>query len=112
MSTVGAGKANWVSYLFASDKDLGTDFTLVLPIATIIIIDVMMRSPTKRTNGFVRDSFTITTLNGFYRFRITLEIVFKEELPVLFDESFDDRELINLEFLIFGRMRIVKSPLL
>jgi hypothetical protein len=30
---------------------------------------------------------------------------------VLFDKGFNDRKFINFEFLIFGRMRIIESPL-
>ena len=38
-------------------------------------------------------------------------IVFKEELPVLFDKGFNDRKFIYFEFLIFGRMGIIERPL-
>ena len=50
-------------------------------------------------------------MDGFNGFAIFPELVFEEKLSVLFDESFDDRELVDLEFLILWGVRIIRSPL-
>ncbi len=49
----------------------------------------MVRCPTKRTEGIFRDGFTIAALNGSDGFAVLPEIVFKEKLPVLFDERLE-----------------------
>ena len=46
------------------------------------------------------------------RFAVLPEIVFKEELLVLFDKSLDAWEFIDFKLLIFRRMGIVIDPLL
>lgn len=75
-----------------------TDFTLVLTVTLIIVINVVMRSPTQRVDGIFRNGFTITALNWFDRLAIFPLVVFKKKLPVLFDKGFDDRKLIDLNF--------------
>ena len=111
ISTVRAGKADGSSNNFASAEGLTTDLALVLTITTIVVVNVVMRSPTQRTDGILGNGFTIAPLNRLDRFSVFPPIVFEKELPVLFDKGFDDRKLINLEFLILGRVGIVKSPL-
>ena len=97
---------------FAGNESLTTDLTLILTITTIVIVDVMMRSTTKRTYSFFGNRFTVTALNFLYRFTVFPLIVFEKELPILFYKSSDDRELVNLEFLVLWRVGIVESPLL
>lgn len=46
MSTVKAGKAKRSGNIFAGGKSLVTDFTLVLAIGTIVVVEVMMRRAT------------------------------------------------------------------
>ena len=46
----------------AGDKGLPTDFALELPIAAIIIVEIVVRCPTKRTEGIFRDGFSICLL--------------------------------------------------
>ena len=99
------------SYYFSGRESLTTDFTLILTVAAIIIIEIKMGGTAERTDGILRDGFSVTALNGFDRFTILPVIVLKKELPVLFNKGFDDRKLINLKFLIYGRMRIIESPL-
>ena len=72
----------------------------------------MMRGTAQRTFGILRDSPAITALYRFEFYLVFPVIVFKKELPVLFEESFDNREFINSVFLILRRMRIFVSPLL
>ena len=111
MSTVRAGKAKRRSNIFTGSKSLTTDLTLILTITAIVVIDVMMGSTAQRANSIFGDGFAVTSLNGFDRLTILPQIVFKKELPVLFDKSFENRKFIHFEFLIFGRMGIVESPL-
>lgn len=105
------GKAKRCCNDFAGAEGLTTDFTLVLTITTIIVVNVVMWSPTQRADGIFRNGFTITALNWFDRLAILPLIVFKKELPVLPDKSFNDRKLINLKFLILWRMGVIESPL-
>ena len=53
----------------------------------------------------------ITASNRFERLTIFPVIVFKKELPVLFDKWFNNRKFIHFEFLIFRRMGIIECPL-
>lgn len=39
-------------------------------------------------------------------------VVFQKELPVLFDERFHDRKLVNFKLLVLWRVGIIESPLL
>ena len=64
-----------------------------------------------RTGTVVTDVTIRTTINGFDLFTI---FPFKIRDIVFIVPSFvvnDLRKLIDLEFLIFGRMRIIESPL-
>ena len=60
-----AGKSDGSCNNFTGTECLTTDFTLVLPIASIVVVDVMVWSTTERTDGVLRNSFTIFTLNSF-----------------------------------------------
>ena len=111
VSAVRADKAGGGRDLFAGNESLAADFALVLSVAAVIIVDVMMRGATERTDDIFRDRPAIASLDGFNGFAILPEVVFEEELPVLFDEGFDDREFVDLEFLILRRVGIVKIPL-
>ena len=57
------------------------------------------------------DGFSVPALKGRQGDMMLPHIVFKEELPVLFDKGFNDRKFIYFEFLIFGRMGIIERPL-
>ena len=105
------GKAKRCCDDFAGGEGLTTDFTLVLTVTTVIVVDVVMWGSTQRADDIFRNGFTITTLNWFYRFSVFPLVVFQKKLPVLFDKGFDNRKLINLKFLILWRMRVIKSPL-
>lgn len=71
----------------------------------------MVWSAAQRAYGIIRDGFSVPALNGLQGLMIFPLIVFKEELPVLFDKGFNDRKFIYFEFLIFGRMGIIERPL-
>ena len=108
---VRADKADRGRDLLAGNESLAADLALVLPVAAVIIVDVMVRSTTERTDGIFRNRPAITSLDGFHGSAILPEIVFEEELPVLFNEGFDNREFVDFEFLVLRGMGIVKSPL-
>ena len=112
VSAVRADKADGGRDLFTGNESLPTDFALVLPVAAVIIVDETVRGATEGTDDIFRDRSAITPLDGFDGSAILPEIVFEKELPVLFDEGFDDRELVDPEFLILRGVGIVKSPLL
>ena len=107
-----ADKTKRRSYFFTGRECLSADLALILTVTAIVIIDVMMRSTANRANSIFRDGLTITTLNRFNRLSILPLIEFEKELPILFVEGFDDRKLVNLEFLILWRVGIVESLLL
>ena len=109
--TMRADKTKRCSYFFSRGESLATDLALVLTIATIVVVDELMRSTAKRTHGIFRNGFAVTTLNWLHGFTILPMIVFEKEFPILFDESFDNRKLIDFEFLVLRRMGIFKSPL-
>ena len=111
VSAVRADKADRGRDLFAGNESLSADFAQVLAVAAVIIVDVMVGSATERADDIFRNRLAITSLDGFNGFAILPEIIFKEELPVLFDESFDDREFVDREFLVLWGVGIVKSPL-
>ena len=108
---VRADKADGGRDQFAGNESLAADFALVLAIAAVIIVDVLVRGATERTEDIFRDRPAITSLDGLKGLAILPEIVFKEELPVLFDEGFNHRELVDLEFLILRGEGIIRSPL-
>ena len=112
MSAVRTAKAKRSGNDFTGSKSLSANFALILAIAAVVIVDVMMRSPTKRTYDVFGNGSPITALNRFNRLSVLPLIIFEKELPILFDEGFDDRKLINLEFLILWRVGIIESPLL
>ena len=109
--TMRADETKRFSHFFARAKGLGTNLALILAIATIVVVDELMRSATKRTHGIFRNGFAVTTLNWLCRFTIFPMIVFEKELPILFDKGFDDRKLVDFEFLVLRRMGIIESPL-
>ena len=111
MAAVRAYKAERRSDNLAGDKGLSTDFTLELSIAAIVIVEIVVRCPTKRADGIFRDGFSIAALNRSDGFAVLPEIVFKEELPVLFNKRLDQGEAVGGKFLVFRGVRIIESPL-
>jgi hypothetical protein len=88
--------------LFTSDKCLAADFALKLTVAAIVIVKIVMSRPTKRTNNCIRNRFSIAPLNWLQIFLVLPFVVSEQKLPVLFEEWFNDRQLIRFEFLISG----------
>ena len=71
-----------------------------------------MRGTAQGAEDMLRDGLSVSPSDRFEGFGVAPEIVFKEELPVLFDKGSDTWEFIHFKFLIFGRVGVVKSPLL
>ena len=111
MSAVRAQKAQGGSYRITRRKGLSTDFTLILSIAAIIVIDEIVWCTAQWAYGIFWDGFSVPALNWLQGLMIFPLIVFNKELPILFDECFDDRKFIDFEFLIFGRMGIIECSL-
>ena len=111
VATMRTGKPARCCNNFTGAKGLTTDFTLVLAVAAIVIVEEMVGSTTQRTDSILRNGFAVATLNRLNGLAILPQIVLQKELPVLFDKGFNDRELVDFEFLILGRMGIIESPL-
>ena len=90
---------------------MSADFALVLAVAAVVIIDKEMRCTAPGANDIFRNRLPVSALNRFQRFAVAQEIVFKGELPVLFEKGSDTGEFINFELLIFGRVGVIKRPL-
>ena len=98
---------------FERRKTRIADFAEELPFGTVILIEERFRSITTRTATTVRDIAVRVTADGKNLLAIALFVVrdkvfVSPVLPVIRKQ----RKFINLEFLVFGRMRIIKSPLL
>jgi len=94
-------------------REMGvTDFAEKLSFGTIILIKERFRSITTRTAVAVRDIAGRATTDGKNLLTVALFVVRNEifERPIL-AEVRNQGKFINLEFLIFGRMGIIKSPL-
>jgi len=113
MAAVRALKFKWCSHLFTIDKGLAADLALKLATAASIIVDVLMWCATERTYGIQGDitGFAFLRLDWFYSLAIAEAVVFIPELPVLFDERFDNGQFIGKEFLVFGAVELVIGPL-
>ena len=112
VSTVRAHETDWGGNNLPSDKRLSTDLALVLSVAAIIIIEIVVGSATEWTDGILGNGFPIAPLDRPDGFAIFPEVVFQEELPVLFEEGLDDREAVSVEFLVFRGVWIIEGPLL
>ena len=113
MSAVRTLKFKRCSYLFTIDKGLAADLALKLATAASVIVNVLMWCPAERTYGIGgnRARFAFVGLDRFYGFAVAEPVVFVPELPVLFDERLDNRQLIRKEFLIFWAVEFIVSPL-
>jgi len=99
--------------LFPVDKGLLADFAFELSTSATVIIDILMRCTAERADGIRRDIVGLAFL-GFdwlYGLAVPKTVVFVPELPVLFDEGFDDGQLIGEELLVFGTVELVMGPL-
>ena len=112
VSTVRADEADRRGDNLPRDECLATDLALILTVSPIVIIEIVVRGTTEWTDHILRDGFAVTALNRFDGFAILPEIVFKKELPVLFDERLNDGEPVSGKLLVFRGVGIIESPLL
>lgn len=66
---------------------------------------------TVRTEDIFENGTAIAAPDGCDGLAILPLVVSEEKLPVLPNESLDDRELVHFKFLVFRRMGSVMSPL-
>ena len=101
-----------MTILFWREKCLA-NLALKLTFGTIVLVEIDLRCIASGAFAIVRDIAFRTTpyrLDGLI-IRIT-PLKISHEIPVIpWLNIQDQRELINLKFLIFGRMRILISPL-
>ena len=73
-----------------------------------------MRGAAEGTYGIIRNGASLAFLrfHRFDSFAIAKTVIRIPELPVLFDEGFNDRQLIGEEFLLFWAVYFIVSPLL
>lgn len=67
MSAVRAQKAHRGSRGITGREGLTTDFTLILSITAIIVVDEMMRRTTQRAYSIFRNTFSVSALYWFQR---------------------------------------------
>jgi hypothetical protein len=89
-----------------------TNFTKDLSFRTIILVEIRHRSFAARTGAFLRDITFGASVYGFNHFTVTELVVFQKPLIFNFLIIDDIWENIGFEFLVLGRMAIIKSPLL
>lgn len=99
--------------VFPVDKGLLADFAFELSTSAAVVIDILMRCTAERADGIRGNIVGLAFLwfNWLYGLAVPKKVVFVPELPVLFDEGFDDGQLIGEEFLVFGAVDFVMSPL-
>ena len=104
------GKAVILSWRKACLADLAQNLAFLF---AIIPHKIVHRGITGRTGALLWDIAFHTAKNGADGFVITPFVVRDEILPVpILLIGYDFWKFINLEFLVFGRMGIIKSPLL
>jgi hypothetical protein len=77
VSAIRAYEAERRGEKFSRDERLAADLALVLPVAAIVIIEIVVRSATEGTDGILRDGFAVTALDRPDGFAILPEVVFQ-----------------------------------
>jgi hypothetical protein len=111
MVTVRALEFEWLGGMFPGDEGLKADFALILSMATVIVIEIVMGGTADRADSVNRNGLTISTIDRLKRPNMFKRVVLQQLTPVLFLKPTDDWQDISLEFLIFGRMDLIMSPL-
>jgi len=96
----------------AINEGSAADLALVLTMTAVVVIEILMRSTADRADFVLGDSVAAPAANRDDLLAILVFIVCDEELPVLFEEGNDERELIDFELLILGRFGIIMDPLI
>ncbi|OPJ59223.1 hypothetical protein CLORY_33790 [Clostridium oryzae] len=111
MTTIRANKNNGLCNMIRLLKSLTTNFALVLPFRTVVIVNVLVRGTTFRTNDTFRNRFTVTTINRLNKLIVFVFIVSQKELIIYLLKAKNLRQLVNLKLLVLWTIRILKSPL-
>lgn len=113
MPTVRALEFQRGCHFFTVDKSLLADLTFELPTSAAVIVDILMWGTAERADDLCGDimGLALLGLDRFNWFAIPESVVFVPELPVLFDEWFDDGQFIGKELLVFRAMELVMGPL-
>ena len=113
ISTVRAAQLHGREAAFSWRDSGSTDFTEELAFGAVILVKERFRGITAWAVAVVRDIAFRAAADGADFFAVALFVVRDEFFvsPVL-SEVGNQRELINLELLVFRGMGIVKSPLL
>lgn len=112
MSAVGADKTDRSGDKVPGNEGLSADFTLVLAVAAVVIIEIVMGGTAERADDIIWYGLPIASLDRLNCFTIFPEIVFKKELPVLLNEGLDNRETVGGKFLVFRGVGVIEGPLL
>lgn len=81
--------------VFFRDEGMSADFTLVLAVAAVVIIEIVMRGTAEGADDIIWYGGSIASLDRLNCFTIFQEIVFKKGLPVLLNEGLDNRETVG-----------------
>ena len=113
ISTVWASEFDGGKTAFFWGESGVADLAENLPFGAIVLVKEWLGGITARTGAVIRDVAIGAADYGADYLAVTFFVVRDEILvsPVLPEVS-DQRKLINFEFLVLGRMRIIKSPLL
>ena len=113
ISTVWAAQFQGREAAFGGGKPGGADLTEQLAFGTIILVKKWLRGITAWAGTVVRDIAFRAAADGADHLAVAFFVVGDEFFvsPVLAEVG-NQREFINLELLVFGRMGIIKSPLL
>jgi hypothetical protein len=98
--------------IFVRAKWSTTDFAEYLPFRAIVLVEIRHRSIAVRTGAFLRDITFGASVYGLNHLTVTELVVFQKPLIFNFLIIDDIWENIGFEFLVLGRMAIIKSPLL
>ncbi len=95
MSAAGADKTDRSGDKVPGNEGLSADFTLVLAVAAVVIIEIVMRGTAEGADDIIWYGGSIASLDRLNCFTIFQEIVFKKGLPVLLNEGLDNRETVG-----------------
>lgn len=84
----------------AINEGSAADLALVLTMTAVVVIEILMRSTADRADFVLGDRVAAPAADRTDLLAILVFIVCDEELPVLFEEGNDERELIDFELLI------------
>lgn len=114
MATIRALESERGNDFFPGYKSLSADLALKLATATGVVVNILVWRAVERAYGMGGNCarFVFVGFDRHYRLTIAEPVIFIPEKPVLFDEWFDNGEVIGKELLVFGAVEFIVSPLL